>query len=176
MEQKDIESIEYLEKRYPDVSLKEYMLYNNNSERGGWKALNYVIDKKLCTTYKEFFSIFGDEINMFRRVIFSSPIDAINSIKAAGGCAVLAHPGASFYSGDLEFITSSMIKMGIMGIECYHPENSPLVSQYCVELCNEKKLIITGGSDCHGEFVKTRGLLNPIVTLSKLNLNGINIL
>jgi hypothetical protein len=39
------------------VSLDEYHKYQNRPERGGWKALNYTIDKGLCQTYTVLFSL-----------------------------------------------------------------------------------------------------------------------
>ena len=60
MEQINIENILYLETRHECVSLREYEKYAYNRERGGWKSLNYSIDKGLCSSYTDFFSLFKE--------------------------------------------------------------------------------------------------------------------
>ena len=47
------------------------------------------------------------------------------------------------------------------GVECYYPSHSEKITNICLELCRKKKRMITCGSDCHGEFEKTKiGQLN----------------
>lgn len=174
-EAKDDESIKFLEGKFPQVSFDEYKEYVNNPARGGWKALNYLIDKKLCTSYKDFFSLFEGWGNPFEKLIFASPDEVIKTIHMAGGVSILAHPGAGFYNGDYKDLIAFMIGEGIRGIECYHPENSPEITRYCLEICQSKNLLVTGGSDCHGEFVAGRYLGHPDVRLSQLKLDGIHI-
>lgn len=172
MEDKDNESIKYLEKRFADISFNEFGGYYNNPERGGWRALNYLIDKGLCKTYKDFFHLFEEAHNPFENLIFASPAEAVAVITEAGGVPVLAHPGASIYNiRDYKAIVSYMIDTGIRGIECFHPENSSEVTEYCIGICNAHNLLITGGSDCHGEFVRSRRLCLPDIRLNQLRLS-----
>lgn len=152
------------------VSPDEYCKYKNNPERGGWKALNYAIDKGLCQTYKEFFHLFDGKIDIYKMNVDVKPETAISCINQAGGISVLAHPGSGLYGNDYEKTVSSVLEMGIEGIECYHPENSPEVTKYCLEICNKHNLYMTGGSDCHGEFVKERRLCKPDIDLSHLKI------
>jgi predicted metal-dependent phosphoesterase TrpH len=153
---------------YP-VSPHEYDKYQNNPERGGWKALNYTIDKGLCQTYKEFFDFF-DGNNIIKMNVDVKPEEAISCIKRAGGIPVLAHPGSGLYGDDYEKPVSLILEMGIEGLECFHPENSPEATKYCLKICKKNNLYITGGSDCHGEFVKERGLGKPDLDLSQLKI------
>lgn len=74
------------------------------------------------------------------------PQTALNLIADAGGVSVLAHPGLL---RDEEMV-HLLIEMGVEGLEVYYPEHSPsLISKY-LELCAEKELLVTGGSDYHG--------------------------
>jgi len=164
------DSITVLMKMGHPVSLDEYRTYKNNPERGGWKALNYVIDKGLCKTYKEFFSLFDENGNPLARGGCVKPEAAISSIKQAGGIPVLAHPGIGLYGNDYKKTVSIVLEMGIDGLECYHPENKPEVTEYCLKVCKKDKLYITGGSDCHGEFVEERRLGKPDIDLSQLKI------
>ena len=42
--------------------------------------------------------------------------------------------------------------LGIDGVECYYPANSELMTETCVEFCENNDLLITAGSDGHGDF------------------------
>ena len=98
------------------------------------------------------------------------PETAISSIKEAGGITVLAHPGSGVYGSDFNKIVAAAVNMGVEGIECYHPENRPEVTESCLEICKKNGLFITGGSDCHGDFVRERRLGKPDIGLDQLFL------
>lgn len=173
VERKAMEVILYLEKKGHSVSEDEYRAYNNNPARGGWKTLNYLIDKGLCTSHRDFFSLFGNNGSPFDEIGYVSPEAAIAAIKEAGGTPVLAHPGARVYTIPHRDIIGLAMEWGIEGIECFHPENSVKVTRYCLEICKRNSLLITGGSDCHGEFVRERSLGKPDITLEQLELGGL---
>lgn len=166
----DNENIKFLETKYPNVSFLDYMNYKNNSERGGWKSLNYLADKGLCTNFREFFELFDEG---FGSTVFPPPYEAVEAIIQAGGIPVLAHPGAAFYDKDYKSILNEFLEQGIKGIECYHPENSIEITNYCLEFCKKNQLLITGGSDCHGDFIKTRKIGTPDIRLEQLNLGSL---
>jgi predicted metal-dependent phosphoesterase TrpH len=71
---------------------------------------------------------------------------AIELIHGAGGIAVLAHPGLNRNDG----IIPRLISDGLDGLECYHTKHSPSASEHYAQLAAQNKLLITGGSDCHG--------------------------
>ena len=169
-ERQNKDSMAILMKMGHPVSPDEYEKYKNNPERGGWKALNYAIDKGLCQTYKEFFNLFDGKNDFFKMNVDVKPEEAISCVKQAGGIPVLAHPGSGLYGNDYEKTVSSVLDMGIEGLECYHPEHSTEVTKYCLEICKKNNLYITGGSDCHGEFVKERRLGKPDLDLSHLKI------
>lgn len=76
---------------------------------------------------------------------------AISMISAAGGIAVLAHPGSlKLTEAALVSLTRQLMDDGLCGIEVYHPMNSQKTVQLLVKLCHNSDLIITGGSDFHG--------------------------
>ncbi|MDW8113688.1 MAG: PHP domain-containing protein [candidate division WOR-3 bacterium] len=75
-----------------------------------------------------------------------SPNEALQLIKDFKGIPVLAHP----ISYDFEKIIFPLIKMGILGIEVYHPEHTEYHIHYFLEIAKKYNLLITGGSDCHG--------------------------
>ena len=170
MAQRDEKSIVTLMNSGHPVSPDEFLSYENNPDRGGWKALNYVQDKGLCGHYKDFFKLFENPTRGMNIDGCVTPEQAITAVKEAGGIPVLAHPGSAMYGCSLEEAVSTVMDLGIEGFECFHPENSEETTDYCLEVCKREKLYITGGSDCHGSFVKERWLGKPDIDFEQLAL------
>ncbi len=77
--------------------------------------------------------------------------DAINFIHEAQGIAVIAHPGMLPCNQDTKIkLIQTFIKMGLDGIEIYYPTHSNTIRKRLFNLCDEKNLVVTGGSDYHG--------------------------
>ena len=154
---KDKVSVEYLEDNGYVVSTNEFMQYTYDKRRGGFKLLNYLIDKNICKNVGDFFTIFSgmDQVSGFPQ--YRSVEDVVNVIKKAGGMPILAHP---FYTTkDYENIPGRLkpfLNRGIEGIECYHPSHDLKVAQECMAFCKKNNLVMTVGSDCHGDFVPSR--------------------
>lgn len=75
-----------------------------------------------------------------------TPGDTVALIKAAGGLAVLAHPGLV---GD-DAVVLAMLKLGMDGIEAYHPSHDRAATAKYLTMAAEHDLAVTGGSDFHG--------------------------
>ncbi len=75
-----------------------------------------------------------------------SPEEAIKIIREAGGVPVLAHPGVS----KCDEIIPELVRLGIKGIEAYHPMHPLPLWKHYEKLAKKHRLLITGGSDCHG--------------------------
>ena len=73
--------------------------------------------------------------------------DTIDLIHKANGISVLAHPGLILDQGALDVCLSH----GIMGIECYQTKHTKAQTLKYIEFSKEHNLIITGGSDYHGD-------------------------
>jgi predicted metal-dependent phosphoesterase TrpH len=71
---------------------------------------------------------------------------AIAIIHAAGGLAVLAHPGPA---GTRERLTA-LAALGLDGVEVRHPGHSPNDTNRLVALASQLGLLMSGGSDWHG--------------------------
>lgn len=76
-----------------------------------------------------------------------SPFTAINIIKKSNGIPILAHPG---HLGNQEII-SKLKNYGLAGIEVFHQDHSFKQSIYYKKVALQNNLLITGGSDCHGQ-------------------------
>jgi predicted metal-dependent phosphoesterase TrpH len=76
-----------------------------------------------------------------------SPHEAVETIYEAGGIPVIAHPC------DLEIaeeLIKDLMNYGLRGIEAYHRKHSPAMVEYYSSMAENFGLVVTGGSDCHG--------------------------
>lgn len=170
MEEKDEKSIKFLIEKGFGLDYKEFESYKHENKRGGWKALNFLIDKGICRDVYEYFNVIFTKDIKAPLPVFCSPEIVIDKIKKAGGVPVLAHPSYGESSLKLEFVLKSFIDMGISGVECYHPNHSEQVTRQLVKYCDENDLIITGGSDCHGSFITKRALGKPRTLFTQIKL------
>lgn len=75
-----------------------------------------------------------------------SALDGIELIHQAGGFAVMAHPGLN----RTDEVIPDLVDAGLDGIECFHTKHSTATSQHYLKLADKHRLLVTGGSDCHG--------------------------
>jgi hypothetical protein len=134
--------------------------YAHEATRGGWKALNYLLDKGIVTSITDFFS----QIEAYGTPLEFEPYDeVIPKLHALGYLLVLAHPPA-YYGGrhlSIEML-DTLVSLGIGGIECYSPYyKSQEDAAYYLDYCRERSLAITCGSDYHGAFIPSRMLALP---------------
>ena len=83
---------------------------------------------------------------------FLSPALCIETIKTAGGAAVLAHP--TLYNLDmaeLETLCRELISYGLDGIECRYSTYTPEQTKELSALAEKLGLLPSGGSDFHGK-------------------------
>jgi hypothetical protein len=43
-----------------------------------------------------------------------------------------------------------MVAAGLDGIECFHTKHSTATAEHYLEITDQFRLLVTGGSDCHG--------------------------
>jgi predicted metal-dependent phosphoesterase TrpH len=75
-----------------------------------------------------------------------SALEGIALIHLAGGIAVLAHPGLN----RTDEVIPILVAAGLDGIECYHTKHPPAATAHYLQLAERHRLLVTGGSDCHG--------------------------
>jgi hypothetical protein len=72
---------------------------------------------------------------------------AIELIHQASGLALLAHPGI----GAARKMLDRLLHLPFNGLEAYHAKHSPGQTDALVQIAREHNLLISGGSDCHGD-------------------------
>lgn len=170
-----VKLIETMQKDNSGITLSEYMKFDYDRNLGGWKALHYLKYKGLTSTLKEGIRFYPRYDITYDKSGFPSISSVCYRIKKAGGYAVLAHPGELLDSSDMAAFSKELrriISLGLDGIECYYPTHSESVTQACLDICAEKDLLITAGSDCHGVFGKTEvGEIK--IPMEKVSLKGL---
>lgn len=81
------------------------------------------------------------------------PADAVRLLRAAGGVAVLAHPGASGRSGEEGIaldLVDEMVLAGLNGIEADSTAHDAAVTDRWRNVARARHLVVTGSSDFHG--------------------------
>ena len=73
--------------------------------------------------------------------------EVIDLIHRASGIAIWAHP----YPNEIAEALQPLIERGIDGVEAYHPQCPDKERKKLVKRANELGLLITGGSDWHGD-------------------------
>ncbi|HAT4247216.1 TPA: PHP domain-containing protein [Clostridium perfringens] len=161
LQEKDDNSIKQLIDAGYDIDFKDYLAYEHDPSKGGWKTLNFLIDRGICKNIDEFFNkIFVGE-RALKYPNFPHPKEVIETIKKANGIVVLAHPKYGKSQFELDEMIELFKNWGVDGIECYHPHHDEDTIKYLVDYCTKNNLIITGGSDYHGGLISKRSLGTP---------------
>ncbi|MGH2694952.1 MAG: PHP domain-containing protein [Actinomycetota bacterium] len=87
------------------------------------------------------------------------PIEAIELMLSAGAVPVLAHPFTLFVTSDeLDRFVVDLVAAGLKGIEGFHGDLPEADQRPYRELGARRGLVITGGSDYHGDMRPDRPL------------------
>lgn len=106
----------------------------------------------------------GEDAPCFVPKTVPTPAQAISWITEAGGVPVLAHPALNA----VDDLIPELVDAGLGGIEAYHTECSPQQTVQYVQLAAEYGLLVTGGSDFHGNGRPTNKLGSANVPLTVL--------
>ncbi|MDB4948148.1 MAG: hypothetical protein JWM27_797 [Gemmatimonadetes bacterium] len=77
---------------------------------------------------------------------FPSVREAVDTIHAAGGLAVWAHPPLEMFEHEIR----AFVDRGLDGVECFRPNTAPADAQMLETSARGLGLFPTGGSDWHG--------------------------
>jgi hypothetical protein len=83
--------------------------------------------------------------------------DAFQLITDAGGIPVLAHPKLVH----VDKVIPELVRLGLQGIEVFYSRHTPEDIGRYLAIAERHKLLVTGGSDCHG-LIKDSMLLGTI--------------
>ena len=162
-----------------NVDMEEVHAIRKGASLGRPHFAEYLLRHGFVTSKAEAFEIYldTDEFNAATKRMKPTPYEAVNVIHAAGGRAVLAHPGLLKFTGRTqERVIASLVRGGLDGIECFYNRHDAGQTKYYLSLM-EKHGISTGcGSDFHGERVKVDvklGMDLPDEFVDKLAVNNV---
>ncbi|HEY2018950.1 MAG TPA: PHP domain-containing protein [Bryobacteraceae bacterium] len=75
--------------------------------------------------------------------------EGVQKIRQAGGIASLAHPIR--VHGDVPLLMPELCDAGLNAIEAYHSDHGPRDTELYLDLAAKYGLLVTGGSDFHGQ-------------------------
>lgn len=131
-----------------EIEADEVFALSGEKSPGRPHVARVLIKKGIVGTFKEAFKRFLD----FRAPAYVphfklTPGEAIKLINSVGGIAVFAHPAIS----NADELIPEMIADGLRGIEAYYISHYADQVDYYVKLARKDGLLLTGGSDFHGE-------------------------
>ena len=77
----------------------------------------------------------------------SPAVEVIGLVHELGGVIVLAHPGLAVS----ETVIAELVDAGLDGVEVYHPSHKPSQIEPSQDISRRYGLLMSGGSDSHGE-------------------------
>ena len=83
-----------------------------------------------------------------------SPAEVIDVIHRAGGLASMAHPGVTRQPA----LMAALVGAGLDAVEVYHSDHGPAVTHELQQFATQHGLLVTGGSDFHGDDSRDRPL------------------
>lgn len=156
-DQSEEDSITALEKINIKIDRAKYDYSLTHPENGGWPLLNTLKAMGVVRDINEYFGkYFGWGQPAYITITFASPPAVISAIKSAGGVPVLAHPGL-YLEESTKLITKpsfmqTLINWGIEGLEAIASGHSVEETTFLLSCCQRYNLLVTGGSDYHGDF------------------------
>ena len=131
-----------------DIKLNEVQKIAKNSPICRPHVANAMVSKGFVKNFQTAFNKYiGDGAPAHEKKIHVSPLSAIKIINDAGGLAFIAHPGRM-----KESILTSLIQLGIDGIEVVHSSHKRSQQKFYKGIVNQYCLLESGGSDFHGGF------------------------
>jgi len=107
-----------------------------------------MVKKGYVSSMKEAFQCYiGDDMPCYFRGAAFSIEETIALIHAAGGKAFIAHPHLLHHSCKMK----ELLRFPFDGIECYYAQLPKAQERRFVDLAKEKNLLMSGGSDFHGD-------------------------
>ncbi|MCK5812031.1 MAG: PHP domain-containing protein [Clostridiales bacterium] len=133
------------------ITIEEVMKKANKGTPGRPHIAKILIEKGYCNDINDAFNkiLLREDIYIKREK--TSPKSAIKEILKAGGIPVVAHPVYLEESNLFEKTISLFLTYGLKGIEVYHCDHKVYHEKKYAKVAKKYKLLMTGGSDFHGE-------------------------
>lgn len=146
--------VQLLQEQGIEITLAEVESCSAVGQTGRPHIARVLQNKGVVTSIDQAFAIYlgrGGKSYVPRKVLAAE--DAIRLINAAGGVPVLAHPTTIDNSlRKIPQLVEQLLGFGLAGIEAYYPVHSTRNQKQLSMLAARYGLVVTGGSDYHGEI------------------------
>jgi len=177
LDEMSAELLRRMKKKYPCLSMAEYDDFVHDTRQGGWKMLQYLRFKGITQDLKSGFPLYERYGVTYAEAGFDSAEAMVEAVHAAGGAAVLAHPGVVFPAERLDVFEKWVLRaleLGLDGVECHYPRHPGGMVRRLEKICIARGLITTAGSDCHGAF-NSNQIGQTKTAIKELYLQGLKI-
>jgi len=149
--------VAYLQGKGIDITLDEVEKFSNDGSLGRPHFARFLCEHGYVHSNQEAFDRYLNTTEFHKKTdrVKPTPQEAIALIHAAGGKAVLAHPGL-LKMGKVwqETLIHQLAEAGLDALECYYFKHTPKQVKFYRKLALQNSLAISCGSDFHGEKVK----------------------
>lgn len=139
-------TVRLLQKSGFDITESEVLAEAGQAAPGRMHLANVLLRKNYVRSVDEAFKHYlgFNKLAYVQRKTLNLP-ETIRLLVDCQAVPVFAHPGSEGLK-----IIKSMVPLGLMGVEAFHPDHSNKVVRHALLLAAEQGLLITGGSDYHG--------------------------
>ena len=135
------------------ITAEELQVVSEQGQTGRPHIARILVERGVVKTMSQAFDQFlkKGEAAYASRFTYDA-VEAVELIRQAGGLAVLAHPVQN--DPDLTRLPSvlvDLVRAGLDGLELYYPTHSNKIKKKLRALAGEYDLLLTGGSDYHGD-------------------------
>ncbi|MDD4290694.1 MAG: PHP domain-containing protein [Clostridia bacterium] len=150
---RNLEMISKLNNLGIDIEYESVTALAHGESVGRAHIARALVNSHVCNTVTEAFNMFLDEgkpaYSASQRI---TPAEAVKLIKRFGGISVVAHPmQIKLNRIQLEGYLRSLKRIGLDGLESYYFAHNLNDTRYYVMLAKKLGLLMTGGSDFHGD-------------------------
>ena len=137
-----------------DITFEEVLLEAGGELIGRPHFASLMVKKGYVKTFREAFDRYlkkGAPLYMDKKRLL--PGEAIGLIRKAGGIAVMAHPWQTGLDrAGVRALVVSLREYGLEGLEAFYSQHSEEQTEICLGFAREFGLIVTAGSDFHGDI------------------------
>ncbi len=142
------EIVERLKNYNVNIDINSVFKLSGCGSAGRLHIAQIMLEEGYVSNIKEAFNKYiGDKSPCYVKGFQLSPKEAISMIDEVGGIPILAHPRLL----ESDELVLDFVDDGIRGLEVYHSDHSQSDSRHYLEMAKKYDLLITGGSDFHGD-------------------------
>lgn len=154
---RNIEIISRMQNDGVQISIDELEQMFPNTVIGRPHLAQMLVEKQVVKTRQQAFNQYlANGRKWYVQRVGTNLDEAIIAIKESNGIPIIAHPMSLYQSwGKLPDMIKDYKERGVMGLEAFHPGARVSECYRLEELAHSLNMIVTGGSDFHGEQIRS---------------------